>query len=200
MEETIEVEFKNLLTEAEFLKLKAYYDISEELFFTQENYYFDTTRREVQKMGAALRIRLKSNANEITLKTPLEEGLLETTEPLSLQQADTFKADKKFPTSSTILTKLPFLKSVEDPLYLIASLKTRRAEKQLTKDVLLVLDESWYHGKHDFELELETSDFLEGKQFFIDFLTQHQIPTRKTENKILRAIKTQQNEMHRAQE
>lgn len=200
MEETIEVEFKNLLTEAEFLKLKTHYNVSDELFFTQKNYYFDTPDQKIQNMDAALRIRLKSNTNEITLKTPLQEGLLETNESLSLQQVDTFNSDKKFPKSSHILTKIPVLNGIEDQLQLIASLKTRRAEKQLTEDILLVLDENWYHGEHDFELELETRDYSEGKRFFIDFLKQHQIPMRKTENKIFRAVKTQQNEMYRAQE
>lgn len=194
MGEHLEIEFKNLLTKEEFTHLVDTYKFHDEDFFIQKNIYFDTVDYLLQKQQAALRIRIKEGKGEITLKTPQEKGLLETTDTVSEEQLAQFKETGHFPCSHIINHKLKKLGTSIEHLKLTASLKTKRAEKQLNPDTLLVLDESWYHGQHDLELELETTSFSEGEQFFNTFLKENNISKRPTKNKIQRAVEAKRIE------
>ena len=50
----------------------------------------------------------------------------------------------------------------------------------------MVFDHSYYLNKEDFEVEYEVENFEHGQQIFLQWLEQHRIPERKTENKIKR--------------
>ena len=78
MSTNLEIEFKNMLNEDEYKKLLAEFSIDEEKIWTQKNVYFDTPTSQLKNLGAALRIRVKNNTYELTLKTKAEVGLLET--------------------------------------------------------------------------------------------------------------------------
>lgn len=187
MAQELEIEFKNLLSENEYQKLINYFEIDEKDYFIQENIYFDTSDFKLKQHHAALRIRIKNDFAEMTLKTPKENHLLETTLPLTLESARQLIDDKHFlPTSEIAQTLEKLGLNTSEPVQLITYLKTKRAEKSL-KDGLVVLDQSWYGNQSDYELEVEARDEQTGEKFFLQILESFDIPRRETKNKIQRA-------------
>ena len=189
MPEQIEIEFKNLLSEEEYQELCTAFSMDEVSPITQENIYLDTPDFQLKEHQAALRVRVKEhNQGEITLKTPLEQGLLETTVTLSPNETLTFMETNNLPNKTELTDKLATFNISHTDLCVLASLKTKRLEKEISSDLLLVLDESWYHGQHDFELEIEASSYSIGEEFFDALLQHHHIPKRQTLSKIQRAV------------
>ncbi|MGR3763557.1 CYTH domain-containing protein [Rossellomorea sp. NS-SX7] len=184
MSQEIEIEFKNLLAEEEFMQLLKNFSINETDFNIQVNHYFDTPDFLLKNRQSALRIRQKKKTFMLTLKTPMEEGLLETNQPLSEQEADELLKQGIFPDGEV----REFLQSLGVTITSIqhfGSLTTKRAEMKF-EGGLLVFDESSYFDKVDFELEYEVKDYKQGEKIFSDLLKEHGIPKRDTENKIKR--------------
>ena len=88
MSQSIEIEFKNLLSIEEFNKMISYFQLSDDDFFRQINHYFDTKDFALKNLGCALRIREKKEYFEMTLKQPHPDGLLETTQTLTEKEAN----------------------------------------------------------------------------------------------------------------
>jgi uncharacterized protein YjbK len=192
MSQELEIEYKNLLTEKEYNTLLTHFQLDEDDFFTQENSYFDTTDYQLKEQGAALRIRIKENMAEITLKTPQDGHLLETNQSISINTAKRFIEEKSFIPTGLIAQTLHSLGiDSSTPIVLMAHLKTKRAEK-VAGDELIVLDQSWYGEKMDYELEIEAKEATKGERAFSDLLKQFDIPKRKTKNKIQRAYEALQ--------
>ncbi|QIL45730.1 CYTH domain-containing protein [Vagococcus coleopterorum] len=190
MSQTLEIEFKTLLTQTDYQKLVVAYFQQDRIPFVQTNYYYDTPNFDLKEYGAGLRIRQLNDRAELTLKTPLKNqyGLLETNDDLPLDDISTFiKSPVSWP-HEHVIKKLNSFAIYANELELKAQLKTSRLEINLSPDVLLVLDESWYHGKHDYELEMEVTDATIGKEFFLNFLKEHNIQLVSTKNKIARAV------------
>lgn len=184
MVQELEIEFKNILDEEEYHRLLSVFSIDEDKQVVQENYYFDTPQFSLKDNGAALRIREKKGTYILTLKQPVERGLLETHQPLTEQEAKHMLNGGPIVEGdiTTILNKLMI-----DPMDItyFGSLKTLRAEVEY-KEGLLVLDKSYYLNQVDYEVEYEVTDEVIGKQLFIELLKQYHIPIRKTDNKIRR--------------
>lgn len=183
----IEIEFKNLLTEKEFQKLRDFFQIKEDAFVEQMNYYFDTPHFLIKKNGSALRIREKNGKYELTLKEPNPIGLLESSEPLNKEEFENFL--KGWIPDGEIKEKLISKNIPIEQLSLFGTLKTKRAEV-IYKSGKIVLDESSYLNKKDFELEYEVDDFSIGQEEFHSLLESLEIPVRKTVNKIQRLYDT----------
>ena len=83
MSEQVEIEFKTLLTKTNYDRMIAHYQIAASDFKVQVNHYFDTPDHQLRDKRFGLRVRTTANYNELTLKTPVENGLLETTDSLS---------------------------------------------------------------------------------------------------------------------
>ncbi|MEH6942106.1 CYTH domain-containing protein [Bacillus sp. JJ722] len=185
MNQEIEIEFKNLLTKEEFEKLAQYFSIEKKEFNTQVNHYFDTPDFALKANGAALRIRQKNDKYVLTLKQPAQEGLLETHETLSFEEAHEILETNKIKIgsiSNMILTEFGISPT---KLELFGSLATSRAETKYM-DGTLVLDHSNYLNKEDYELEYEVTDFAIGEENFTNLLKELNIPFRQTDNKIKR--------------
>ncbi|MFB6465353.1 CYTH domain-containing protein [Cytobacillus sp. Hz8] len=191
MSQNIEIEFKNLLTEAEFTALKTYFLFADADFKKQENHYFDTVNFALKAKGCALRIREKNGQYEMTLKQPAKEGLLETNQTLSSEEAALILQTGTI-ISGEVKSALKKLKVEPDSLQYFGSLTTERAEKYF-KDGLIVLDFSYYLNTCDFEIEYEVNDYDRGKKFFEELLQEMQIPLRETANKIKRFYLRKQN-------
>lgn len=186
MNQNIEIEFKNLLTKEEFLLLQQELNVTKKDFIMQTNYYFDTKEFHLKNNMCALRIREKQNNYTMTLKQPNDVGLLETNIPLTKETAEKIFKDFSAAPKSIKL----HLQSMDIPfekLYLLGALHTSRCEVN-TNEALIVLDESTYGQKNDFELEMEVTDEVAGKKFFLQFLKNHKIPIRKTDNKVKRFL------------
>lgn len=186
MTEQIEIEYKTLLTHAQFAVIKAKYAPGKNAF-VQENYYFDTPDFRLKQLQCGLRIRIFEDSAECTLKTPLKDGLLETTDHLTLEQAQTLLRDKTILPHGGVAQKLVQLGIQPDQVRLLADLKTARIQIDLPIGEL-ALDESWYGKNHDYELELEVSEASKGKQDFLDLLAEFGIHYQPAKNKIVRAF------------
>lgn len=184
MSQELEIEFKNMLTASEYDLLVHEFRLEESDFFTQTNYYFDTADFQLKDRLAALRIRKRELHYELTLKTPEQIGLLETTQILAEEQVTAILDGANIPVGQ-VRDALHTLSIDHENLVMFGSLTTTRAEKEYKKG-LLVFDKSFYSDTHDFELEYEVADFEKGKVIFHRFLEEREIPQRPTKNKILR--------------
>jgi uncharacterized protein YjbK len=184
MSQNIEIEFKNMLTKEEYENLITFFSIKEDDIFTQENHYFDTADFALKEQGSALRIRKKGNEYEMTLKQPAIEGLLETNQVLSKEEASDAITQGLLP-SGIIQNLISKMNISFSNLSYFGSLTTKRVEFKF-ENGLLVLDHSYYLNKEDYEVEYEVESYQHGKQIFLQLLKQHGIPNRETENKIRR--------------
>jgi len=191
LSEEIEIEFKSMLTQNEYEKLLRYYDVMDDQFVMQTNLYFDTADFQLKKHGMGLRIRRFAAKAEATLKIPQPVGLLEVTDTLMITDVDRAIEREQFPEATEILARLKQLNISLSDLSLIGKLITKRAEFTISKGKL-ALDESWYVNQHDFELELEVIDSSYTEDDFNQLLEKFNLPYRKTQNKIARAVTEQQ--------
>ena len=182
--QNLEIEFKNMLTKGEYVRLFQFFKLGKEAIFTQENHYFDTADFLLKKNRAALRIREKNRKYELTLKQPYKEGLLETNELLSAQEAEQALSDNILP-NGTIRKLIEEMGIPFAQLEYFGSLVTKRAEIN-DSNGLFVLDNSTYLSTEDYELEYEVENLQHGQAFFKQFLAQHDIPIRETKNKVHR--------------
>jgi len=184
MRQEIEIEFKNLLTREEFETLKKAFQIPESAFLFQENHYFDTPEFALKDNSAALRIRMKSGTYTLTLKQPHREGLLETHQPLTKEEAFSLIEGKSFITGA-IAEIVKNLNVRPEEIRCFGTLRTKRAQIDY-KSGVLVLDHSYYLQTDDYEIEYESGNAAIGEQTFKELLRTFNIPIRKTENKIKR--------------
>lgn len=189
MSESIEIEYKTLLTAAEFATIRTYYQFQEHSFKKQSNYYFDSKAMDLKQRGFGLRIRTLPDKAELTLKTPAPQGLLETTDSLTPEEASALLAADQILLTGQVAAKLTAEGIPPESVHLLADLTTARAERQI-REGLLALDESWY-GKtgHDYELELEVKDPQKGEIAFHRLLDQFGVEFKPSMNKISRAFK-----------
>lgn len=185
---TREIEFKTLLTPEEFQRVITHYQLTPESRKIQTNHYFDTPDQKLKKQHWGLRIRIYDAYGEQTLKVPAtDSGLWEITDELTLAEATALAESGRIKTGQ-ITTKLAEINVHPNELHRLASLKTARWEFAIPEG-LLALDESWYGSKHDFELELEVSNHIQGKKAFYGLLSELGLTYQPGENKITRAIK-----------
>lgn len=191
MSESIEIEFKSLLTQDEYQRLLNHYFPPSAPSIIQTNVYFDTPDFQLKKMQMGLRIRQLATRAELTLKSPLTtgDGLLETTDHMSVKEAEQLIEKRAILNDKSVAKKLMAAGIDSQTLVIHGQLTTKRFECQLTPSTLLVLDESWYHGKHDFELEMEVTNAQDGEAFFVNFLKENEIEYKIAKNKIVRTFK-----------
>lgn len=179
-----EIEFKNLLTKQEFELLVSFFQVDQKDFHSQTNYYFDTEDNYFKDNAIGFRLRILKDKNELTLKRPLVEHVMEeSTITVSDQERDVIIQETTFPS-------IPFLEqfNLNSPLICIGSLQTNRVEIPFNNGSLF-LDHSIYGQTEDFEVEYESSDVKHGEKVFLDLLDSHRIPIRHTDKKIARLVK-----------
>ncbi|MDZ5712997.1 CYTH domain-containing protein [Jeotgalibacillus haloalkalitolerans] len=181
----LEIEFKNLLTKSEYIKLYEDFEMDEPV--KQINHYFDTPLFHLKDAHSALRIREKSGKLTLTLKQPVEDGVLETHQPVTKIDLEDMLSGGGL-IGGEISDLLELLNIPPQDIVHFGSLETNRTEKNY-KDGLLVLDHSVYLGHEDYELEYEVASHDEGKENFLSLLTSYKIPVRETDNKIKRFYK-----------
>ncbi|SFA82652.1 Uncharacterized protein YjbK [Lentibacillus halodurans] len=183
MRQEIEIEFKNLLTKEEFNRLFENLPFPEESQL-QTNHYFETADFSLKKMGCALRIREKDGTFTLTLKEPHANGLLETHDSLTQEEADNWMNGNKV-LEKNVSKRMAEKGITIEKLNYYGSLITKRRELNY-KNMLLVLDYSTYHGSNDYELEIEAASEAAGLERMHEILTDFNIKKRDTPNKIQR--------------
>ena len=184
MSQNIEIEFKNMLTKEEFIQIKSHFQVKSSDFVKQENHYFDTLDFALKSNGCALRIREKKERFEMTLKQPHPEGLLETNQILSDEQANILLNGGQI-MDGIVKTQILTLNVNTDDIQYFGSLITDRVEFPYLEG-LLVLDFSSYLNVQDYELEYEVSNRDPGESTFLNLLSKLNIPIRKSKNKVRR--------------
>ena len=188
----IEKEFKNLLTKEQYDALVNDY---KEVFtkdVTQTNSYYDYEGL-LQEHKMALRIRIVEGkeTGEITLKIPQSSlEVLEYTEVLPVDILNTYNHDKQFTLPTSLQEALEDNGITIQTVNQTALLTTHRLEGALSENEWLVLDESHYNGKVDFEMEMEVRSLELGEPVFLGILAKYNIERRQAESKIKRALST----------
>ena len=188
----IEKEFKNLLTKEQYDALVNDY---KEVFtkdVTQTNSYYDYEGL-LQEHKMALRIRIVEGkeTGEITLKIPQSSlEVLEFTEVLPVDILNAYNHDKQFMLPTSLQEALEDNGITIQTVNQTALLTTHRLEGALSENEWLVLDESHYNGKVDFEMEMEVRSLELGEPVFLGILAKYNILRRQAESKIKRALST----------
>lgn len=183
----IEIEYKNLLTEAEFHYLLTAFPFPKQ-YQSQTNHYFETEDFRLKKHAAALRIREKNGIYQLTLKEPHPQGLIETHDSLTKQEASRWLQGEIIP-KENIARQLERLSIGFHELQYYGQLTTERRELH-HNDVLFVLDYSTFNGTSDYEFELEAPSEEVGLREFNALFIEHQITRKKTPSKIQRFFAT----------
>lgn len=188
----IEKEFKNLLTKEQYDSLVEDYKDVFTKDVTQTNSYYDYNGL-LQEHKMALRIRIVEGkeTGEITLKIPQSSlEVLEFTEVLPVDLLNQFNNDKQFTLPPSIQKALEKEGILLQTVMQTALLTTHRLEGALSENEWLVLDESHYNGKVDFEMEMEVRSLKLGEPVFLGILAKYNIERRQAESKIKRALST----------
>ena len=187
MSNAIEIEAKVLLPKEDYQKIVKLFPNSPR--YVQTNYYIDNDAHGLAKAGIALRIREKAGQMELTLKTPLSQGLLEKSTPISMNDFASFRDFNEFPEGDLkrFLTMLDF--DVKE-LKILTSLSTERIDVAY-EGGLLSIDRNTYNGQVDYEVEFEFNNLEGAKRILGQFLEDHGVKAEFSEmSKTRRAMST----------
>ncbi len=185
MSNAIEIEAKVLVKEEDYRKLCKLFHAYPR--FVQTNYYIDSEERILAKEGIALRVREKYGQYELTLKTPLSQGLLEKNAPLTREEFFAFREKGEFPKGDHVrfLTMLDFDVST---FHILTSLTTDRIDVEY-EGGLLSIDKNEYAGKVDYEVEFEYNNIGDAEKILQKLLEDNDIPVAfSTASKTARAM------------
>ena len=162
MSSNIEIEAKVLLLKDEYNAIIEKLNLQKYRKIKQTNHYIDTPDRYLKKNGIALRIREKDEEFELTLKTPLSEGLLEKNENISWRDFENLSERQIFPDGNIRKFLLILGVKVSD-LKVLTSLCTERIHVEF-EGFGLALDKNIYSNIVDYELEVESSSIERAQQ------------------------------------
>lgn len=165
MATNIEIEAKVLINENDYLKVKKFTQDKVSSEYIQTNHYIDTDNRDLKKHYSSLRIREIDGKYEMTLKTPIAEGLLEKTESISKAQYEEMKKNNVLPTTK-IKTFIQMLGYNINDFKILASLTTDRTDIKVGTYTFSI-DKNTYNGLTDYELEREANNFQEAEEYLI---------------------------------
>lgn len=181
-----------MLSQNDFNRLQSFFSLNSIEPIKQVNIYFDTLDQQLKKKKAAFRLRLFDNTSEWTIKqTQSELTAIEITKENDQRLDENIKLSKDILGSeiSAFFEK----EAIDiDQLEKTIQLTTLRWNIEVD-DGLLALDQSTYYDQVDYELELETSNLVEGQIYLDKLLKQLDIPFQKADKKIARASKHAQN-------
>lgn len=194
MNQNLEIEFKNELTEEEYFLLvkKEFEGLSHSKHMTfQTNYYFDTIDQLLKNQSSVLRIRVTEANNELTFKVPAQGFLMETNYNLTEDQVTEILQSRSLQLSSYISSTLsiPALNHIsKDTVFkLWNQFQTKRLEKQVDEHLIVLDQTTFQNGIVDYELEVEAAEAESGRLFMNTLLDNHGISLRKSLPKIARA-------------
>lgn len=187
MKQEIEIEFKMMLTENEYNNLLTRCSFPKQAI-TQTNYYFETEAFLLKQKQSALRIRMKNDTYTLTLKQPHKQGILETHQSLTKNEAMSWINNQ--PVINNEMTNyLEMLNIPINDLKFYGSLTTERRQFE-QNNIIYVLDKSFYNNIVDYELEIEAPTQMKGEESFQSLLDEFNIIQKDTVTKIERFFNT----------
>ena len=194
LNQNLEIEFKNELTEEEYFLLvkKEFKGLSHSKHMTfQTNYYFDTIDQLLKNQSSVLRIRVTEANNELTFKVPAQGFLMETNYTLTDDQVTEILQSRSLQLSSYIPSTLsiPALDHIsKDTVFKLRNqFQTKRLEKQVGEHLIVLDQTTFQNGFVDYELEVEATEATSGQLFMNTLLENYGISSRKSLPKIARA-------------
>ncbi len=175
----IEHEQKGLITEKEFNDLLKCNDVSH--IIEQANYYFETDDDALFQQGAALRVRIKPDFAELTVKQKYNGSNKEYNFPLSIEIAEQIINDGLIP--DTIA--LPI--SLNAPLTKQLVIKTARHHIAFNKHVIEI-DKTSFNDVIDFEIEVEAESLELAGDVFSEFCQKNNVVPTASAPKIKRFL------------
>jgi len=187
MSTNIEIEAKALVNEKEFDKFVKFFATTNNKSYVQVNYYIDDCDLSLANHGISLRVRKKKDEYELTLKTPLSEGLLEKNQTLSQKEFDYLMKNSKFP-EGDIKRFLTMLGMDISLMKIMTSLTTTRTDIEY-KDGLLSLDKNEYNKKKDYEIEYEYNSEIGAVKILKNLFSKLKVPYKPNKiSKVVRAF------------
>ncbi|KGA97319.1 hypothetical protein BALCAV_0210950 [Alkalihalobacillus alcalophilus ATCC 27647 = CGMCC 1.3604] len=190
MAKEVEIEVKSMLSKEGYQTLIKQFNLSENEAFEQENHYFDTKDFQLREKRSALRVREKNRSYTLTLKQPHTVGLLETHQPLTEQQFQTFRKQAKLPTGD-VVNQLEELDIKIEELHYLGALQTKRLEIAYNKGSLC-LDQSHYLDLTDYEIEFEGQTLEHANETLNTVLQSVQLHSIPAKNKVQRFFERKQ--------
>lgn len=180
----LEIEYKTLLSEKNYLDLQAHFEGVIPL--EQSNYYFDTADQQMKEKRIALRIRTFEQSAELTLKVPQKSKLahMEFNQALTLEQAESM-LESGLQLDGFIAQNLEERGIDLSALEPLGKLTTLRFEFE-DQDGIWALDKSSYLDQIDYELELEVENEEKGRQIFSNLLESYGISYQQAPSKLAR--------------
>ncbi len=186
MSNAIEIEAKALVGKEEYDKLIRLFPSCPR--YLQTNYYIDTDNRDLSKSGIALRIREKAGMLELTLKTPLSQGKLEKSVPITFNEFAALRDFGQFP-KNDLRRFLIMLDFDIEKLKILTSLSTERLDVD-HEGGKISIDRNSYSGQIDYEVEFEYNNLAGAEKILEEFLKERDIPYRPSKaSKVSRAMK-----------
>lgn len=169
MSKNIEIEAKAMLKEEDYLTLVSKNNLS---FYTQDNYYIDD--KDISHATLfGLRVRVKDNKYELTLKTNLKEGKLETNQYIDEQQFLNIKNKNILP-DGDVKNMLVKLNIDLSSLKIFGMLRTYRSDITY-KTSLISIDKNEFNGKVDYEIEAEDTSIKTAQENLVEFLNKNMV-------------------------
>ena len=186
----VEREFKNLLTKSQYHSLLEDFKPLLTKEITQTNSYYDWDGvLQSHKMALRIRIVKGKSIGEITLKIPQSSlEVLEFTHEMPVEMLLQYNEQKEFSLPLSIKEALESKEVYLEKVEQTTLLTTHRFEGSLSNNEWLVLDESHYNGKMDYEMEMEVQNLSLGEEVFLKILQKYQIQREQAESKIKRAL------------
>lgn len=183
-----EIEGKFIVNSIDFQKLIRHFKLEAVKASVQTNYYFDTANHVLLHHHWAMRVRNYGTHFELTIKSPLEEGLQEINEIITPEEFSNLSSKHIIP-KDTIGDKLKSIGINPNDVNNVATLTTYRRSLMYLEGELF-FDESHYNGIIDYEIEYEVKDTLEAANAkLIELFKEVGITSyNKSESKMRRAI------------
>lgn len=173
MATNIEIEAKVLISESAYEIVRNHYKNHAEAYYFQTNYYIDSPSFSLRRKGITLRIRNIGEEYEVTLKTPMSEGLLEKTETITEKQYKEMELKGIFP-ETKIKNFLLMMEFEVEKLTILGSLTTERMDVRFESG-LFSIDKNVYGNMVDFELEKEGNNLAEAEADLVRICTECEI-------------------------
>lgn len=181
MAKELEVTFRTMLSQNEYLKLAEMY--KDKPANLQTNYYFDTPRFTLKASEIVLRVR-KRDKYELTLRRKKGYNKIEITSIISEEEFKSFVEEGIIPNEEIKNDLADIIK--EQSLTNYMSLSTYRIFFPHMHGTLAI-DKCTFVGQTDYELEFEGQSYEQTKKEFVQTVKQFGIVYKKGDTKIKRA-------------
>lgn len=174
----IEIEAKVLLKRTDYEKLKKNLEFIPAVKI-QSNYYLDSDDRVLKKYGMIVRLRTREGNANLTMKAPLSEGLLEKTQPMTLQEATDMIRNDRVP-EGEVRDFLETLHINPDSLKILAELTTERREGSYD-GTNINISKNTYGDTIDYEIECDSDSKTKSEKTLETICEKFKIPFRINE-------------------